>query len=389
MSTPAPTSGATAPATTEVQSEGARFLRLTTATAAKLLEQWVGPERAAEAKGRIASAFQASAMAARNPSDFYAATPASIAHCVAIAALTGMMPSTGAAALAYLVPRRPRKGEAPQLQYQLSHRGLAALARRADLVLLALPCGTQDVLEVTDGEVTRFEPQIDEPPVSWDELRGVVIVVKTTTGQVLFRGWVAKRLIEIRRNGSDSYQYALKNEWARRTDPWHVWAVEMSMKTAMHYAISRGWAVVDDTEAVRALSLDGGGDVIDVTPAGDAVAKALPETHGPVKLEDILDAKVEGADAGGADGAEQRADDTGEAASDEQLAALNSLIDQLDQAAGDGKGFAAVESAIGTSDLSALTAQQAATAEAFLRSALASAKKPAPAGGGAKQGELV
>jgi hypothetical protein len=36
------------------------------------------------------------------------------------------------------------------------------------------------------------------------------------------------------------------------------------MKTAMHYAISRGWCVIDDTEAVRALSADVADDVIDV-----------------------------------------------------------------------------------------------------------------------------
>jgi recombinational DNA repair protein RecT len=402
MSTPAPTNGTngtTAPATTDAQqSEGARFLQLTTRAATKLLEQWVGPERAAEAKGRIASAFQASAMAARNPSDFYAATPASIAHCVAIAALTGMMPGTGAAALAYLVPRRPRKGEAPQLQYQLSHRGLAALARRADLVLLALPCGTQDVLEVTDGEVTRFEPQIDEPPVTWDELRGVVIVVKTSTGQVLFRGWVAKRLIEIRRNGSDSYQFAVKTEWARRTDPWHVWPIEMSMKTAMHYAVSRGWAVIDDTEAVRALSIDGSGDVIDVTPGGAGNAPALPEARGPVKLEDILDAGTEGGQGGDA-GDQQQAEETGELASDEQRTALCALIDQADALGGEGKGMSALATAVPDTELEDLTVAQFEAAEKFLaatikelkakQAAAAGNRGAAPKAGGAKQGELV
>lgn len=396
MSTSAPTNGTTAPATTDAQqSEGARFLRLTTTTAAKLLEQWVGPERAAEAKGRIASAFQASAMAARNPSDFYAATPASIAHCVAIAALTGMMPSTGAAALAYLVLRRPRKGEPPQLQYQLSHRGLAALARRADLVLLALPCGVTDVIEVTDGEVTRFEPQIDEPPVTWEELRGVVIVVKTSTGQVLFRGWVAKRLVQIRRDGSDSYQYAVKNEWARRTDPWHVWPVEMAMKTAMHYAISRGWAVIDDTEAVRALSIDGGGDAIDITPSGaGGNTPALPETRGPVKLEDILDAGTEGGDGG--ENGDGDAPETGELASDEQKGHLSALIDQVDALGGEGKGMSAFASAVPDTDLDDLTVAQAETAEKFLNATIkelrakqAAAQKQQPKAGGAKQGELV
>jgi hypothetical protein len=36
------------------------------------------------------------------------------------------------------------------------------------------------------------------------------------------------------------------------------------MKTAMHYAIARGWCVIDDTDAQRALSADVESDIIDV-----------------------------------------------------------------------------------------------------------------------------
>lgn len=246
---------------------GARFMRLTMDAATRMLDQWVGPERAAEAKGRIASAFQAAAMAAKKPDDFYASTPASVAQCVAVAALTGIMPSTGAVALAYLVPRRPRKGEAPQLQYQLSHRGIAALAKRAGLTLVAVPCGHGDTLDVTDGEVSRFQPDIDSPPMTWDELRGIVVLVKDArTGVPLFRGWVARKIIEARRAASDGYRFAEGADWAKRTDPWHAWPVEMSCKAALHYAVSRGWAVIDDTEAVRALSIDVQGDVVQPAP---------------------------------------------------------------------------------------------------------------------------
>ena len=279
---------------TTSEKPGTRFMRLTMDAATRMLDQWVGAERAAEAKGRIASAFQAAAMAAKKPDDFYAATPASVAQCVAVAALTGIMPSTGAVALAYLVPRRPRKGEPPQLQYQLSHRGIAALARRAGLTVVAVPCGHGDALEVEDGEVSRFAPDIDAPPMAWDELRGIVVVIKDArTGAPLFRGWVARKIIEARRAASDSYRYAESGQdWAKKSDPWHAWPVEMSCKAALHYAVSRGWAVIDDTEAVRALSIDVQGDLVQSEPVaigqhatGDA-ALGLPA---PVDVPELLD----------------------------------------------------------------------------------------------------
>lgn len=240
------------------------FNRKVMGSATKLLDEWVGADRAAEAKGRIAAAFSAAALSAKKPEEFYACTTASVAQCIATAALTGMMPGTGAAALAYLVPRRARKDEAPHLQFQLSHRGLAALARRAGLVLIAVPAGYNDTLRMRDGEVAEFENDPDEPPMGWDDMRGVVVIVKDArSSAVLFRGWVAKRVIEERRARSDSFRYAEKNDWAKANSTWHQWPIEMGMKTALHYAVSRGWAVIDDTEAVRALSLDNA-DIIDV-----------------------------------------------------------------------------------------------------------------------------
>jgi recombinational DNA repair protein RecT len=243
--------------------QGKAFSAMVLNSGARLLDEWVGPERAAEAKGRIMAAFSAAALSARNPADLYACTPASVAQCVAISALTGIMPGTGAAALAYLVPRRARKGEAPQLQYQLSHRGLAALARRAGLTLIAVPVGMADRLVIRDGEAAEHEQDPDHPPQEWDDLRGVLVIVKEG-GQTVFRGWVAKALIERRRAQSDSWRFAESGEdWKKKQSTWHQWPVEMAMKAALHYAVSRGWAVIDDTEALRALSADSQADVID------------------------------------------------------------------------------------------------------------------------------
>lgn len=257
-----------------------QFRQTVEAMSLRVLTSMVGEERAREAAGRVNAAFNASVMSARDPDDFYNSTPASVAQCIAIAALTGIMPSTGQGALAYVIPRRPRKGEKPQLNYQLSHRGVGALVRRGGSILLPIPVGHNDTIEVEYGEVTRHECDIDDPPVSWDDLRGCIAVIKdAASGAVLFRGWVPKKIIAQHREQSDTFQWAERNpDWAKRKSPWHANPVPMAMKTTMHYAIGRGWAIVDDTEAVRALSTDAAGDVLDIEPGQYEVTGSAPAT---------------------------------------------------------------------------------------------------------------
>lgn len=217
--------------------------------ATSLLSDWVGDERSKEAAGRITAALSASAAAARDPRDYYACTPQSIGTCIALAALTGLMPGTGSTALAYVYPRRPRKGEAPQLQYSLSHRGINAVARRCGQTMIAIPIGVNDAIAAGDGEIVITSHHVDDPPTSWEELKGVVVIVKElSSGLVIHRGYVPRKLIEKRRamSLSDKSQFS----------PWQNWPVEMAIKTALHYAVARGWCVIDDTEATRALSAD-------------------------------------------------------------------------------------------------------------------------------------
>lgn len=263
------------------------FRERTSGHAVSMLSQWVGEARAKEAAGRIATAISASAAASKNPDEFYSCTPASVAKVIAISALTGIMVSTGQGALAYAIPRRPRKGEDPQLQYQLSHRGIAALAKRAGLSLVAYPISIRDEIDTDEaGEVLVRHRDIDNPPMDEDDLRGVMVLTRSIeTGIVLSRGWVAKSIINERRAASDSFCYAEKpgNDWAKQSSPWHKWYVEMAIKTALHYAIGRGWCVIDDTEAVRALQVDSEGDFTpanavmleDHTSQTDALTNAL------------------------------------------------------------------------------------------------------------------
>lgn len=295
----------------------ARFRQVATQIAGSLLSEWVGEERAREATGRIAAAMSASASAARNPADFYACTPQSIGVCVALSALTGIMPGTGSTALAYVYPRRPRKNEAPQLQYSLSHRGLNALAKRCGLTMVATPVGTADKLAITsDGEVEVQALDLDNPPTDWDELRGVMVVTKETAyGRILHRGWVPKKLIAERRklSLSDKSDYS----------PWKTWPVEMAIKTAMHYAVSRGWCVIDDTEATRALSADSEQDYQDAhePPAG-------PPATGRQSLRAPATAAEEQPSEGGQEEGEPPADEPPAADPHEQL----NIQDFIDQA---------------------------------------------------------
>jgi recombinational DNA repair protein RecT len=216
-----------------------------------------------------------------------------VAKVIAISALTGIMPSTGSTALAYAIPRRPRKGEQPQLQYQLSHRGVNALANRAGMHMVAIPISFTDELEVEEsGDVKVVSRDLDNPPTTDEELRGVIVVVRRLdTGKVLCTGWVSKKVIHQRRDTSDSFIYAEKpgNEWAKESSPWHAWPVEQAMKTALHYSINRGWCIVDDTEAVRALKADQEADYSVKTIDSQAeLIEEEPATTKTQKLESKL-----------------------------------------------------------------------------------------------------
>lgn len=293
------------------------FRNRSTSIASALLKDWVGESRAREATGRIATALSASAASAKNPKDFYDCTPQSVARVIAISALTGIMVGSGQGALAYAIPRRPRKGEPPQLQYQLSHRGIAALARRAGSSIVPIPIGIRDTVRFDEcGEMVVDNRDIDNPPATEAELRGILILVKNlSTGAVVARGFVPKSIINKRREGSDSYKYAEKpgNEWAKESDPWHKWYVEMAIKTAMHYAIGRGWCVIDDTEAVRALQVDAEDDYEQVAIGLDdkTATQKLAERLGATADPSVIDSTATPADTVDAESSE--ADDTNQA----------------------------------------------------------------------------
>ncbi len=254
-------------------STASQFRHQTTVIAHELLKDWVGEDKAKQATGRIAVAISAAAAAAKDSSEFYRCTPHSVATCIAISALTEVMPSTGAAALAYLIPQPPRKDEPPILQYMLSHRGLNALARRCGQQMITVPISYTDEVKVDElGMFQVVSRDIDNPPTTEKELRGVLLLVRELeSGSINTTAFVPKKLIEQRRAMSRS----AKSPYS----PWSNWYVEMAMKTAMHYAIGRGWCVIDDTASVRALKADSEADLL---PADDAGLLHAAPTRGTV-----------------------------------------------------------------------------------------------------------
>lgn len=230
-----------------------------------MMSDWLGTDRAKEAAGRLSVALSAARASSKNPADFDSCTPESVGRVIALCSLTNIMPGTGAGALAYVIPRKV--GNVQQLNYQLSHRGINALANRAGMHMIAIPVGYGDEIRVDpDGSCVIVSQDFDNPPTSIEDLRGVVLVVKSlTTGQVIHSGFVARKLILDRRETSDGWKYAEKpgKEYAKETDPWHRWPVEQAQKTAMHYAVGRGWCVIDDTESSLAIAADVKSDVIE------------------------------------------------------------------------------------------------------------------------------
>lgn len=274
------------------ETDAQRFKRDVYNMSMQVLTTMVGKERAREAAGRVQAAIAASVASAKDPADFYACTRASIAQATAVAALTGIMPGTGQAALAYVIPRRPRKNEQPQLQYQLSHRGVAALVKRGGTVLYAVPVSHDDMIRVEYGEVVDHDADIDNPPLTWEELRGCIAVIKdAASGAVLFRGWVALKIIDQHRQQSDTFKWAERTgSWAYKISPWHTSPVPMAQKTTMHYAIARGWAVVDDTESSRALSIDAAADVIETTAEETAPARQVASRMPTARPDEVPEA---------------------------------------------------------------------------------------------------
>jgi len=203
--------------------------------------------RATEAAARVGLAFAAAARAARDPSALYGCTPASVAGAIAQCALADLYPG-GHAPAVYLVPQAARRDEAPELQWRLTHRGMSIIAARAGWGVHTVPVSRADLpgLRVDFGEVLSCPPSDPTAAVtSWDDLAGVVVVIRPPAPAQRVALWVPVGTIAARRRASRM----------AGGGPWQAWPVQMAQGAAIREVVARGALPLDlpdDSEAGEA-----------------------------------------------------------------------------------------------------------------------------------------
>ena len=235
--------------------------------ARQALAEAVPPQQVAQAVSRVALAFGAAHRAARDPSSLEACSDASIGACIALSALTGLMPG-GAHAVVYLVPQAARRGEQPELQWRPTHRGYSALALEdAGLVLLPVAAHDGDDLEIAFGEVFRHVPA-DASEV----VLGVYVTIRRAAdGVVLSRPWISSATIERSRKMSK----------AGAAGPWNTHYEEMALAAAIRWCHGRGMIPSSSTRLQTAMVEEAAEELAPVVaaPRVRRISQAAPESR--------------------------------------------------------------------------------------------------------------
>jgi len=233
------------------------------------LAEALPPKQVAQAVARVSLAFAAAHRTARDPSALEACTDASIGSCIALSALTGLMPG-GSHALVYLVPQAARRGEPPELQWRPTHRGYAALALEdAGLVLLPVAVFESDELEVSFGEAAHHQ-SFDQQ----GEIIGVYVTIRRAAdGVVLSRPWIPKSTIEKIRATSR----------AGNRGPWGTHYEEMALAAAIRWCHGRGTIPSSSTRLQSAMVEEVSAEAAQITqvqrPARIGSRQPAPESH--------------------------------------------------------------------------------------------------------------
>lgn len=248
------TQGAQAPQT-DAKSARKTLLEAIEGWAYDLLKQRLSEDVLHEASGRLALALRVTMQL--NPK-IGQCTPESIAQCVAMSALTGLMPG-GVHPRCYLIPRNQRVKTGQKdargkdvwvdrftLSWQISYHGYEELAQRAGWGVQAIALSASDVfrqLEAGDnvvtvagrqivttangktaalitlvtGEMMVLERNIDDPPQEWLEIRGVLLKCEHKTNGSIVWGYSSRKHIEKRVRSSESVKTAITNI-AKRLD---------------------------------------------------------------------------------------------------------------------------------------------------------------------------
>lgn len=227
-----------------------------------------------EAARRLTMAFASSCRAAKDPSDFMACTQASVLTAIATSVAAGLYPG-GPNPSVYLVPQRARRGEQPELQWRITHRGLCILASRAGFGIIAVPVGLDDKLEVSFGEVSTHSTDPTSWPDDLEDLIGVIVVVKRLVdGKNIGRFWTPLGLI-LKRKATSRYGAV-----------WKAWPIEMALKTAIKFHSSRGHIPMDSPELTAAMSADDASEASNLPAA--TVTEPLVDVE-PVRPKELAD----------------------------------------------------------------------------------------------------
>lgn len=229
----------------EVQlTDDQRFAMRVGDSAKRQMKRVLGSERGEAAAHSITMAIMGAMATARDPRAFFDVTDLSIANCVSLSHETGLMPG-GPKPVVYLIPRAPRRGERPNLSWEITHRGIARLAVDAGFSIQAVPVGVNDDVEIAFGEVVEHRTDPAAWPQSLDDLLGVSIVVRRLEdGATLCRPWMPKAAILLRR------------DVAQDLSVWKEWPIEQSQKTAIKWAHSRGLIPIASEKLDRALQAE-------------------------------------------------------------------------------------------------------------------------------------
>jgi recombinational DNA repair protein RecT len=256
-----------------------QFGRTVEALAQRELSNLFASDVGKQAAARVGLAFRAAASAAKNPDDFYACSPESVAAAMATSAFTSIMPG-GPFPGCYLIPKRVNGVQT--LQWWINHRGIKTLARRAGQVVEAIPYFEGDDVRIIRGQSWSVDviPGPETNRAGLDRLAGVVYFVSDlSTGHLLAARKVERADIIKRKNKGQGGQV------------WSEWPLEMAEKTAIKFAAARGDLIFDDLGNM-ALSRDAEATAEDepqtsTTPA--APRYQIPEASPEIALEPVSD----------------------------------------------------------------------------------------------------
>lgn len=192
--------------------------------AARIIKQMLGDEEAQQLMGKVVLLFKQ--LSNVNP-QIRACTPASISRAMAMAAMTGLsvMPI---APEAYILPRKNNKNNgAMELNFQPSWRGWKKIADAQGIKMLPYLVYDGDEFELEYGTTPKLVHKPKFLSSGYEKVQFAYVVAHYPDGEPQYVV-MSKVQIEKRRKlaGSDIF--------------WKNWTEEMALKTAIHYAVSRG-----------------------------------------------------------------------------------------------------------------------------------------------------